>query len=670
MAKNEKKFYPLVSVIVPVYNGQDYIENAIKSVLNQSYKNIEIIVVNDGSTDNTEKILDKYKDKIIYHKQKNGGVSSALNKGISLMKGEYFSWLSHDDIYKEDKVQKQIDFLSKKDDKKIILFSNFEFINDKSQIFNKTLFHKIHKKSSLDNGVYPVINGCVNGCTIFIPREFLNDKTMFDENLRTSNDYDLWFRLFRKYPHEFMQDYLMKYRLHDEQDTKKNPVFIKESNELWINFLKELTTDELNLLAGSEFNAYMKIHTQMKHSQYKEAADYSYKKAKESYQKNDPLVSILMPCYNSEKYLSAAIESIINQDYFDFELLLIDDKSTDSTEQIMKEYAKKDFRIKTLKNINKKGVAGALNTGLSNVKGKYVTRLDSDDISLENRIRTQVEFLENNQDYSFCATNISFINEKGTITKENAYKKPDAPISFELVFTNPVPNATIMYSMDIIKENQLSFDDVKTAEDYGFLTNYILFGKGHFIYEQLYQYRILQSSLFHSNKEESLANSIIYCEKYYEKICDEKAPDIHKYFTDFSLDLDELSKKANLEIFKFLENILTKYSDYFHYDKSEYDKGYDYILNKYNQIIIHKYEQEINNIPVSIADENLSISENVEEVVVIETKNDKPSRYSNLKKEYYAKKEAFNYYLNTYGKRKTIAKIFSKIKNKLFKRKK
>lgn len=106
---------PLVSIVIPVYNGENYLEEAIHSALNQSYENIEIIVVNDGSTDNTENIALKYKDKIKYFKKENGGVSSALNLGIKNMTGEYFSWLSHDDLYYEDKIERQIIELEKHD---------------------------------------------------------------------------------------------------------------------------------------------------------------------------------------------------------------------------------------------------------------------------------------------------------------------------------------------------------------------------------------------------------------------------------------------------------------------------------------------------------------------------------------------------------------------------
>lgn len=100
-----KKYNPLVSIVIPVYNGANYMREAIDSAINQTYDNIEIIVVNDGSTDNgeTERIALSYGDKIKYYKKENGGCASALNYGISKMQGEWFSWLSHDDVYYPEK---------------------------------------------------------------------------------------------------------------------------------------------------------------------------------------------------------------------------------------------------------------------------------------------------------------------------------------------------------------------------------------------------------------------------------------------------------------------------------------------------------------------------------------------------------------------------------------
>src|SRR5437764_1349700 len=106
---------PKVSIVIPVYNGGTYFEEALKSALAQTYPNVEIIVVNDGSTDEgkTHSIAQKYLSKIKYFYQSNKGVAGALNTGIRQMTGEFFTWLSHDDMYLPEKTAAQIAFFHK-----------------------------------------------------------------------------------------------------------------------------------------------------------------------------------------------------------------------------------------------------------------------------------------------------------------------------------------------------------------------------------------------------------------------------------------------------------------------------------------------------------------------------------------------------------------------------
>ena len=123
-----KPFNPKVSIVIPVYNGSNYLREAIDSALAQTYKNIEVIVINDGSNDKgkTDKICKSYGNKIRYFKKENGGVASALNMGIEKMQGEYFSWLSNDDIYYQDKVEKQVKALSRLKDKSTVVYSGMK----------------------------------------------------------------------------------------------------------------------------------------------------------------------------------------------------------------------------------------------------------------------------------------------------------------------------------------------------------------------------------------------------------------------------------------------------------------------------------------------------------------------------------------------------------------
>lgn len=260
----KNKFNPLVSIVIPVYNGENFVKQAIKSALSQTYKNTEIIVVNDGSVDNTEKIVKKFGNRVRYFKKENGGVSTALNLAIEEAKGEYISWLSHDDLYMSDKIEKQIEVLSRLDNKDTILYSNYQLINKKGKNISATSFQKEHSADKLAYQLFPILNGLIHGCTLLIPKKCFVEQGFFDEKLRCTQDYDLWFKMFPKYEIRFMQDILIKSRVHADQDSKKHPDNIKECDKLWINMFTELTEEEI-LKMNNSVEEFYKSKMQLLH---------------------------------------------------------------------------------------------------------------------------------------------------------------------------------------------------------------------------------------------------------------------------------------------------------------------------------------------------------------------------------------------------------------------
>ena len=279
-----KNLHPLVSIIIPVYNGSNYMREAIDSALAQTYKNIEIIVVNDGSTDNTEEIAKSYGNKIRYYKKENGGVATALNLAIKKSKGEYISWLSHDDVYYLDKIEKQIKELSKLDieeRKNTIIYSNYALINEKSEITSKQSFEKIHAKEKLNYPLYPILKGLIHGCTLLIPKNAFDKIGYFNEKLKTTQDYDLWFKMFPKYNILFMPDLLIKSRWHSEQGSKKIDEATKEADELWIRMVEGVSEEEMMLFDGSVSNFYIDTYNTIKVNKLSEIAQkYLYVKIK------------------------------------------------------------------------------------------------------------------------------------------------------------------------------------------------------------------------------------------------------------------------------------------------------------------------------------------------------------------------------------------------------
>lgn len=219
--------HPKVSIVIPVYNGSNYLANAIDCALNQTYDNIEVIVVNDGSRDDgaTEMIAKSYGSRIRYFCKENGGVSSALNFGIANMSGEYFSWLSHDDLYTADKVKCSVELLVKNDliNKNVVAFTGGYFIDSAGAKIKNFQTYFIENKLYAGVEVVEVMTkrGTLNGCCMLIPKTAFRDVGGFDESLRYSQDALMWYRIFLS-GYSMISDNALNvmYRLHRNQTSQ------------------------------------------------------------------------------------------------------------------------------------------------------------------------------------------------------------------------------------------------------------------------------------------------------------------------------------------------------------------------------------------------------------------------------------------------------------------
>ena len=194
-----------------------------------------------------------------------------------------------------------------------------------------------------------------------------------------------------------------------------------------------------------------------------------------------------MPVYNSEKYLKESIDSILNQSYKDFELLIIDDGSTDSSIDIINSY--NDSRIRVIKNNENKGLPYTRNLGLKLATGDYIAVMDSDDISYPNRLERQVDFLEKNLDIDILSSNFDNL-ENETILKTKSKDKNSDEIKIELMFRCCIGNPTVMMRKQSIIDKKLTYrDECFIAQDYSFWVDSINKCKFYHINESLIAYR-------------------------------------------------------------------------------------------------------------------------------------------------------------------------------------
>ena len=169
-----------------------------------------------------------------------------------------------------------------------------------------------------------------------------------------------------------------------------------------------------------------------------------------------------MPVYNEEKYLEEAIESILTQTFTDFELIIVNDGSTDSSLETIKRY--NDRRIKLINNSKNLGIAKSLNIALKEAKGKYIARQDADDVSLPNRLEEQLKYLEANLEVGVVGTNVYNIREDGTVVGSSSL---DLEPTFEkLLKGNRIVHGSVMVRKHVLEEHNYYNEDFLCSQDY------------------------------------------------------------------------------------------------------------------------------------------------------------------------------------------------------------
>jgi hypothetical protein len=245
---------PLVSLVIPVYNGANFLKEAIESALAQTYPHLEIIVVNDGSKDGgkTSAIARSYGDRIRYFEKVNGGVASALNLAVREMRGQFFSWLSHDDLYDRQKVELQVTAcLERGFQDHVIVYSDFLTVREDRTQIGATAHLQNFLQADLEKPLFPLLNGLIHGCSLLISRDLFDDSGLFNESLRTTQDYDLWNRMFRKARFVFVPRPLIHSRQHGDQGSRTIPSQRKEMVQLWTDIYSSITEAEMKSLYGS-----------------------------------------------------------------------------------------------------------------------------------------------------------------------------------------------------------------------------------------------------------------------------------------------------------------------------------------------------------------------------------------------------------------------------------
>ncbi len=237
---------PKVSIIIPAYNAEQFIDKTLDSVFNQSYQDFEVIVVDDGSCDGTGKVISKYKDRLTYILKENQGLSLARNTGIAVARGEYIAFLDHDDIWLPERLKVGLTLLE--EDRGLYLcFSDAYIIDKKGRRRNNTLFeiYRPHRgmvfRELLKENFIPII-------TAVVRKDIFKEIGLFNPQYKIVEDWDFFLRMSRRYPMTFINQPLAEYRIHEGSFSRRKDIALTESVNIIdknINFVDKITTNML-----------------------------------------------------------------------------------------------------------------------------------------------------------------------------------------------------------------------------------------------------------------------------------------------------------------------------------------------------------------------------------------------------------------------------------------
>ena len=383
----------LISIIVPIYNTEKYLHECLDSILNQSYTNFEVLLINDGSTDSSGTICQEYVERdsrFRYFEKDNGGVASARNLGLERSEGTYITFIDSDDWVEFNYLEVLYTALKENDtDVAISTYKRFaqdgvfylrsyskendEFLNIGKR--NRNSFLEILPKlGELDHSFYSISSK-------LIKREIIGN-LLFDEQVSYAEDLNFFFRLYLGVESVvYVRDYTYIYRTHDAS-TSQNFNELKALHELEI--FKRMF-QQIEKMGITTFQYFRRL----KNLVASRIAGFPTSKAIREYESfvsevrervtyPQPLISLVVPIYNVENYLWSCLDSIAKQTYSNIEILLVNDGSPDGSATICQEFVAKDSRFRYIEKENG-GLSDARNAGIAEAKGEFLSFVDSDD---------------------------------------------------------------------------------------------------------------------------------------------------------------------------------------------------------------------------------------------------------------------------------------------------
>jgi len=370
---------PDVSVIIPTYNRAGWLGGAIQSVLDQagSHK-LEVIVIDDGSTDDTGSVVKAFGSKVKYIKIEHSGKPAvARNEALAVAQGRLVAFLDSDDKWLPDKLNNQVPLF---DDPEVILTYGNALVMKSDGELTKKKYIPTEELAGGESFKSLLLSNVLPTVTVMARRQALEELGGFNEadGLAAVEDYELWLRVANTYPKgiKSLNKTLAHYRQHDKNISQATQVtalrrIIEVYNQLWRGDLSsknrpllEQAIEDLHGLWGKTMDA--------------------------EYPQEKPIISVIMGIYKDEQHVWEAVQSILDQTYRNLEFIIINDGSPDRSPEIVASFD--DLRIRLIHQTNH-GLVYTLNKAAKLARGEFIARMDADDISMPSRFEKEMQLL-------------------------------------------------------------------------------------------------------------------------------------------------------------------------------------------------------------------------------------------------------------------------------------
>ncbi|MEG4579486.1 glycosyltransferase [Microcoleus sp. MON1_C5] len=435
-APQEKK--PLVSVIIPTKDRPEMLEIAVKSVLEQTYPNTEIIVVNDAGVD-VEELLNRlnYRGNISYVKQDYPRERSATrNAGLRIAKGKYIGYLDDDDLYYPNHIQTLVEFLENSE-YKVAYTDATKAEQEKQDGKYVTINRSVPYSYDFDEDLLMASNYIPILCVMH-ERACLEQTGVFDETLDTHEDWDLWIRMSLKFKISHINKTTCEFTWRTDGSTT--------TSRRWDDF--ERTRE----IVRNRYSGQVRVNSVVQRIA------------------EQPCVSVIIPTKDRPEMLEVAVQSVLNQTHENLQIIVVNDGGVDLQTRLDKLNTKRN--ITYLNHDRNQERSAARNTGIRFARGKYIAYLDDDDMYYPNHVQTLVEFLENSE-YKVAYTDAVMAEQQ----KQNGQYvtiNRSVPYSFDfdydkILVGNFIPMLCLMHEKSCLDETGLFDVNLNTHEDWDLL---------------------------------------------------------------------------------------------------------------------------------------------------------------------------------------------------------